>query len=148
MFKIKFQNFRLHAECVKIVWPVENFDTSEPFEYDIYANGIRLGTTKDRILNLRQILENAYVLEKKWRDEVTELQSHCCSVMPEPELSQGQIILMKANGCPKSDNPLGKKTDLCWNKVHVNRLTDWEAVPHHGSEIIKVKGNYVIGEFR
>lgn len=148
MFKIKFQNFRLFAEQIEIVWPVANFDTGEPFEYDIYANGIRLGTTTNRILNLRNMLQSAYVLEKKWRDEVTELQRQRCTVMPEPTLSQAQLILMIASRCPSIGEPLGKKTDKCWNKVMVNRLGDWVAVPHEDGELIKVKGNYVVGEFR
>ena len=145
MFKIKFQNFRLCAAQIEILWPTVKPDTDEPFEYDIYANGIRLGTTKNRILNLHDIIQNAYDLEKKWREEVAELQS---PVLPEPELSQAQLILMTANGCPSIAEPLGKKTDKCWSKVIVNRLYDWVAVPHHNSELIKVKGNYVVGEFK
>ena len=148
MFKIKFQNFRLRAAQIEIVWPVSNFETDEPFEYDIYANGIRIGTTKNRILNLYDIIQNAYDLEKKWREEVAELQSHGCPVLPEPELSQAQLILMKANRCPGVEKPQGEKTDTCWSSVRVNRLTDWVVVPHHNSELIKVKGNYVVGEFK
>ena len=145
MFKIKFQNFRLRAAQIEIVWPTVNPDTDEPFEYDIYANGIRLGTTKNRVLNLHDIIQNAYDLEKKWREEVAELQS---CVLPEPELSQAQLILMTANGCPGVAEPQGEKTDTCWSSVSVNRLYDWVAVPHHNSELIKVKGNYVVGEFK
>lgn len=148
MFKIKFQNFRLRAAQIEIIWPTVNPDTDEPFEYDIYANGIRLGTTKNRILNLHDIIQNAYDLEQKWREEVAELQSHRCPVMPEPTLSQAQLILMIASCCPSIGDPLGEKTDTCWNKVAVNRLGDWVAVPHEDGELIKVKGNYVVGEFR
>ncbi len=139
MFKIKFQNFRLHAEQIEIVWPV---DTDE---YDIYANGIRLGTTTNRILNMHVLLQKAYVLEKKWRDEVEELQRRRCPIMPEPELSNAQLILMKANKCPEVDEPLGEKTDSCWNTVSVNRLSDCVAVPHQNKEL---KGTYVVAEFK
>jgi hypothetical protein len=149
MYKIKLQNFRLKAGQIEIIHPLAEFDTEKPLEYDIYAHGIRLGTTTNCVLNFTKLLQNAYNLEKQWRQQVAEARHRGSQVMPEPPQTQSQTILMIANKCPGVDEPLGDAIDDCWNNVTVNRLTDWLAVPHTSGESIKFKENQsIVGEFK
>ena len=124
MYKIKFQNFRLFAEKIEIKYPTHDFDNKKSLEYDIYAHGLRLGTTTNRVLNFRHILENAYDLEKNWRAEVKERKERGSVVMPECKLSQGQLLMIAANDCPDVEEPLGEKTYGCWSRLNVGRLKE------------------------
>ena len=149
MHKIKFQNYRLRAEQIEIIYPQHDFDSEKPLEYDIYANGIRLGNTTNRVLNFKSLLQSAYEHEIQWRDEVNEARERGSEVMPEPPQSQAQMILMVVNECPNVDEPLRESTNKCWNSVNMQRINDWIAVPFvNEEEMIEFENQAVVGELK
>jgi len=134
MRKIKFQNVRLRAECLEILRPTDV--NSTPLEYDIYANGVRLGTTINRVLNFKYLLGNAYEQELRWVRKAQPLIDSGGFALPELTASHGQIFMMNINKCPSLGTDLGSNTDVCWTKLNVGQINEWMAVPHTGGEDI------------
>ena len=124
MHKIKFQNYRLKAKQIEILYPRIDFDTERPVEYDIYANGIRLGTTHNQILRFDLILQNAHQIMKS-QEKYPDLTA----------LSPAQQIMISVN------------TDSS-DKLSVSLMNGWQVIPHfNGDEIIKFTRAEVIGQF-